>query len=526
MTDSPRPDGPVVVIGLDGAEVDWIERWMDAGDLPHFARLRAEGSYGRLKTVAEAFPAAVWSCFLYGVHPGKAHGYTSFPFVPGEYRVHGYVAEGGTYRPFPAEARYADGTAPRVALIDIPKGTPDDAMNGVTLMNWGTHAAHRDPGSSPTGFMAEVVERFGKYPLAPGEEDFDLETEAFYRRLRTKLIRGSGMKCDLTRWLLAKDEFDLIAVTWGELHAAGHRLYHFMDPDHPQHDPKAPEELKTAIRDVAAGLDTALGELLAALPATATLIVASVHGMMPEYTPTDILPRFLDRWNGIGEAEAQGTDSLNSKFQTWLHLAVPPPVRSRLKLFAPYWFRQNFRGHHYSAVFRQKNWARMRAFCPPSDNWGYVRVNLKGREPAGIVEPGAEYDDLLDELSDEFMAFRGLDHGEPIVADVVRPQQRWPGPFADGMPDLVVTWRCERPLAGIRTRAHGDIPLHGRLHRRSGFHKADGFVLARGSSIKRGHVLNDGHALDLPRTVLRAMQAEGADHLDGQVLSDLFVTGN
>ena len=41
------------------------------------------------------------------------------------------------------------------------------------------------------------------------------------------------------------------------------------------------------------------------------------------------------------------------------------------------------------------DWSRTRAFCLPTDLEGCIRINLKGREPQGIVEPGAEYEALL-----------------------------------------------------------------------------------------------------------------------------------
>ena len=41
---------PVMVIGVDAGEPTLIERWMDQGLLPTMARLRASGTYTRLKT--------------------------------------------------------------------------------------------------------------------------------------------------------------------------------------------------------------------------------------------------------------------------------------------------------------------------------------------------------------------------------------------------------------------------------------------------------------------------------------------
>jgi predicted AlkP superfamily phosphohydrolase/phosphomutase len=280
------------------------------------------------------------------------------------------------------------------------------------------------------------------------------------------------------------------------------------------------------VRDIAVEIDQQLGRLMERLPEGATLFLVSLHGMMPEYGATDLLPRFLDRWAGVerapGERAAYGTDSLASRLLSRVRVASPPALRSRLKVFAPYWLRQNFRAHYYMSECGQQNWAGMRAFCLPSDDHGYIRVNLKGREPQGLVEPGSDYARLLDELTEELHAWRDTEHGGPVVDQVIRPQERWPGPFSVGMPDLVVTWRCERPLTAVRTRRHGEIRLERRMHMRSGVHRSRGFMLARGPHIHAGRVLEGGHALDLPPTILATLPASIPQHLDGRVLSGLF----
>ena len=43
-------------------------------------------------------------------------------------------------------------------------------------------------------------------------------------------------------------------------------------------------------------------------------------------------------------------------------------------------------------------WQHSRAFLIDNANEGYIRINLKGREPQGIVEPGKEYEDLCEEI--------------------------------------------------------------------------------------------------------------------------------
>jgi len=520
----PPSGGPVVAIGLDAAEVDLVDRWMEEGYLPNMARLRSEGTWGRLDSLAESFPACVWASFHTGVHPGRSHGFTSFPLIPGTYKVHGYVAETKEFSGFFNYSRLADSATPRAAVIDMPKTDPDSSLTGVQLVNWGVHAACANPASFPSGFMDEVLSRFGKYPLAPGEEDFDKDSENFFLDIRRKLVAGAKAKAELTTWLIREGDFDLIICVCSELHAAGHRFWHFADPAHPEHDPNAPAELKEGMLDVAKALDRGIGDVLAAIPQNATLIVFSLHGMMPEYTLTDVLPRFLERWSGIAKGEdlPSGTTSLKSEFLSWLRQVIPDSLRSHLKIYAPYSLRQNFRAHHYMAVFGQKYWSRMRAFALPSDDHGYIRVNLKGREPNGFVEPGAEYESVLSELTEEMHALQDIENGDPVVRKVIRTREKWPGPYSDLMPDLVVIWNCQRPTKGMRSPTHGDIKLNGRLHMRSGVHKSEGFVLARGPQVRKGHVLNGGHALDLPPTILTALGASVPDHLDGQTLLDLF----
>jgi len=61
----------VVVLGGDGMEPTLLERWMASGDLPNLARLRAAGTYSRLRTTVPAESPVAWSSFISGKNPGK-----------------------------------------------------------------------------------------------------------------------------------------------------------------------------------------------------------------------------------------------------------------------------------------------------------------------------------------------------------------------------------------------------------------------------------------------------------------------
>src|SRR6516164_6643443 len=61
----------LIFLGLDGLDPVLAERFMEEGKLPNLSRLRAEGSYRRLRTTFPALSPVAWSTFATGVNPAK-----------------------------------------------------------------------------------------------------------------------------------------------------------------------------------------------------------------------------------------------------------------------------------------------------------------------------------------------------------------------------------------------------------------------------------------------------------------------
>ena len=68
----------VIVLGLDGLEPSIVEAMLERGELPHFAQVRAAGTYTRLRTTYPAQTPVAWSSFATGTNPG---GHGIFDFV-------------------------------------------------------------------------------------------------------------------------------------------------------------------------------------------------------------------------------------------------------------------------------------------------------------------------------------------------------------------------------------------------------------------------------------------------------------
>jgi predicted AlkP superfamily phosphohydrolase/phosphomutase len=85
----------VLVLGFDGVDPVLLERFMAAGELPHFAKLAAEGSFRRLETVVPPQSPVAWSTFITGLDPG-GHGIFDFihrdPNPPGRLALRPYLS--------------------------------------------------------------------------------------------------------------------------------------------------------------------------------------------------------------------------------------------------------------------------------------------------------------------------------------------------------------------------------------------------------------------------------------------------
>lgn len=115
-------------------------------------------------------------------------------------------------------------------------------------------------------------------------------------------------------------------------------------------------------------------------------------------------------------------------------------------------------------------------------------MNLAGREPQGIVAPGAEYDEVLDRLTSDLELLEDVSTGAPVVERVTRTTDVFGEDPPTKLPDLFVDFRsCALPQRIVHPRAGFTRERGGDL--RDNNHSRRGLVLAAGPGIaQRGHV--------------------------------------
>ena len=203
---------------------------------------------------------------------------------------------------------------------------------------------------------------------------------------------------------------------------------------------------------------------------------------------------------------------------------IPLELRHRIKSALSTELR-----HRLTAFWRSRaqDWSETRAFSMVADAQGWIRINLKGREQLGIVEPGREYDDLCTKISEGLKSYVDADTNEPLVRNIVRASQVFEGEKLELLPDLIIQWN-EKPSAqhrAITSPRYGTIPwpTPGRNPEgRSGNHFPEGFLIATGKGIKEG-AISDAHILDLAPTILNLLGQPVPDLMEGKVL---FAGGN
>jgi predicted AlkP superfamily phosphohydrolase/phosphomutase len=107
------------------------------------------------------------------------------------------------------------------------------------------------------------------------------------------------------------------------------------------------------------------------------------------------------------------------------------------------------------------DWDRTRAVVLPGDHFGYVRLNVKGRERFGSIDPDRSAG-VLDELADGLASFED-EHDGSTAAALRFPQRELSGDAREGLPDLVACW-SDQPSTSLQA-VHS--PRFGRIERRS-----------------------------------------------------------
>jgi len=521
----------VLVIGLDSADGDCIERWCNEGLLPNLETLRRQGTWGRLGTTAEVMHVSAAPSFHTGAHPGKHGLFHAYQVRPGEQQCHRTHAKDTALPPF---WKILDEKGKKCVILDAFMTCPVEDFRGIHVAEWGTWSWFSEPGATPAKLWKEIEARFGQYPAPDSSK---VLTAPNPHQFREQLLAGVKRKGELIQWLMKRAPWDLFYTMFAESHPAGHYFWHLHDPSYVAHPDFSPGPMANALRDVYGAIDQVIGDLVAQLPPDLTVFVVSVDGMGPNYTGCHLLEqalrklRFTHSVQGDqksqtepGEQLPKPTQNIKKDFMKLLRDMVPYGLRRKVSLFLPRQLQQRLSTRWMTA---NVDWGRTRAFCIPNANEGYIRINVRGREPAGIVDPGKPYESVCKELTNQLKALVNPQTEQPAVREVLLTDEIFPGERRQHLADLVVQWNPEAKVTTeLYSEACGSIrsekPGYALEPFYTGNHRPAAFLIAHGPRIPAGHTIEGAHILDLAPSLLAHFGVAAPAYMDGSILSSMF----
>jgi predicted AlkP superfamily phosphohydrolase/phosphomutase len=507
---------PVLMIGLDAAESSLVEQWMNDGSLPNLKWLRDRGAYGRLASTADWLSSSPWPTFYTGTWPAE-HGF--YNYVQWRPDLLKHLRPSAEWLPLQPFWRWLSDNGHRVVSVDVPVTFPPTPFNGIEISGWGTHDKLWPPSSHPPGILNWANSKFGPAPMGP--EIAGLQSPKALLRLRNQLVRGTYKVADLSEALMSREQWDLFMVVFGATHRGGHKLWDYTGAKgHVK--PNDSAELSKALCDVYVACDAAVGKLVRAAGKGVTILVFALHGMGANTSRAGLLPTMLDRIMSH-EAKSDGKAKQGRSILQRARELVPLEFRHEIKHRLPRWLQDQL-----TMFWRRdqtKNLAARPAFCLLCDLEGHIRINLRGREALGIVEPGVGYEELCSEIAAGLFTFIDPDSGSLVVKCVRRGDQLYPEVTnRRDLPDLIVRWNTTPAVnhQAVVSSHYGSIPwpTPGRIpDGRSGHHVPEGFLIATGSHIQPASQIENAHILDLVPTVYSLLDAPRPAKICGEVIS-------
>ena len=434
MNRSERPR--VLAIGIDAAEPTLVRQHLERGDLPVLRGLAAAGVWGRVTSPAPIASGAVWPSFLTGRAPTEHGLYGEWVWRPDTMSLVRPVWD--DLDPF----WRVDASQHRtVTIFDVPF-TPLLGIPGCNeVLDWGAHDYLKGRLEvSPPALEGLVRSAGGTHPFAAGSVDAaGPQDRAGLDRVLAGCLAGVEQRGRLARRLLSDTAPDLFVMVFTEVHHAEHLLWHTVDPSHPDYRAAAAgDQDRPGLRELLQAIDREIGHLQDQAGPEEAIVVFSLHGMRPARGIPSILGPFLEAhgfavrsswrdrsWSGhLEEGLAAVKRSVPDRIKWFYHQRLPKQVTNRLA--------------QPSMPLPSYDWSQTTAFSLPTDQHGWIRVNLRGREARGSVEP-EQYDALCRRVEETLRAAKRID-GQPIVRAVIRTATDATTAASTPLPDLIVHW--------------------------------------------------------------------------------------
>ncbi|MGD9014528.1 MAG: alkaline phosphatase family protein [Candidatus Omnitrophota bacterium] len=499
----------VILIGLDGATWDVILPLVNQGKTPNFEKLIKEGIWGKLVTIKPTVSPVIWTSIITGKKPDK-HGILDYYVrLPGSYDTvlitsnirktkalwnilseHGKkVCIVGWQATWPAEEVAGFMVTDRflyhpnynnLTNLTYPKELYEE-IRGLNLLRNKVSVEHMKSLNFPT---LDTCREDNSPCFSTPLEDF----RSAYQRDQTHANIGL--------YLLSKYESDFFSIYLSGIDKISHNYWKYMQPEYFEVSQGEIKKYKDAINNYYIYIDAILGDFLGHAGENTIVFIISDHGFQPtvpghyaDYRPPSF-NRFLEMVNLLS-------------------------------------YKHDMSDLSWKDLNKKENivWENTEAYECGNAPWFWERkicLNLKGREPKGIIEP-VEYEKAIEKAKQLLSNI--------MIKETQKPLLRFK-PYADADCDFMVGLNVNQEdienrhltyLNKIYSLPIRELFLHSDTSG-SHYNAPEGILAIWGEGIQRGKI-EDANIFDIIPTILYLMDLPVAKDMDGKILTSAIIPG-
>lgn len=502
----------VFVLGIDGFDWKLLRSYIEERHLPRFKRLLNEAVGGGLTSTIPPITGSAWASLVTGKNPGK-HGIFDF-----------FYRQDGTYDMTPVNSSNRCEKAiwdilskkcKRVVVVNIPGTYPPQKVRGVMVTGKLT-PSEKNVFTYPPSLSSKLREKnyiiHMREVYSEGNGDFFLRD--VYRTIERRM--------EITLNLLNSYDWDFFMVNFDGVDEVQHWFWQYMDSRKNSLNYQRVRRYEKAILQIYQEMDKVLGRFLRNLDERTTVLIVSDHGFGPQYGLVHLNNWLMD----LGLLRLKKNLSSRVKFWLFRHGFSPQTLYNLVtQLGLQNLISRRGKGKRERARFLLKklflsfsnvDWSRSKAYSFGMS--GAIFVNLRGREPEGVVEKD-EYEKIREYIIEESEKLRNPETKEKLIRHVIKKEEIYSGPCVDMAPDLLI-------VPTETYSAFGDFEFfsHSLVSSapQTGFHRMKGVFIMRGEGVRRGMILNNINIMDVVPTILKAMNLPIPSDLDGKVPIEAF----
>lgn len=527
----------VLVVGIDAATPDLLMKWAEEGRLPTFSKLIENGVSGKLRSTIPPVTCPAWLAFMTGKNPGKLGVFDFVERAPNTYKTR--VVNFQSIHARSLWKILGDG-GKRVGVFNVPTTFPPEKVNGFIVSGWPV------PQGAVFTYPSDLQSKLGMFVSGQEGPERTIMMAAWMWFAKDDeclkgLYRFTEREVRATRYLMKNYDWDFFMTVFTCTDPVQHFFWKYMDPEHPLFDPETAKKYGDEILKLYQKVDEVLKELLNSVSDDTTIIIMSDHGAGPLYRLFNVND-WLRRKGFLVREERKRSMFSVSVFgllfkRTFEQVTKLAYTLGLLKVF---YFATDHSCYLRSLVETVRtltgimpsirrsleemniDWSKTKAYSFGSGNVGKIYINVKGREPQGVVEPGQEYEELRNHLIKELRELKDPRTGRKVDVTVFKREEIYHGEYVNQAPGIFF-YMNELSTEIDPTFGHDSFFSYDFASKRGNAgHRMNGILILKGPEFRKGMKISRAEIIDVAPTVLYLMGCSIPSDMDGKVLTSAF----